>query len=144
MKIYFEIAFPIYEIKNVISDGNVPINTIAPVISGTALVGNTLTSTSGTWTSDTGVISFGYQWTRHNVDIVGATSSTYTLVSADRLKTIRSKVRATDSDGTSGFVNSNSLTERTIENFKVRVLSDNGLFEAESCLITTITNLNNI
>jgi hypothetical protein len=144
MKIYFEIAFPIYEIKNVISDGNVPINTIAPVISGTALVGNTLTSTSGTWTSDTGVISFGYQWTRDNVDIVGATSSTYTLVSADRLKTIRSKVRATDSDGTSGFVNSNSLTERTIENFKVRVLSDNGLFEAESCLITTITNLNNI
>jgi hypothetical protein len=144
MKIYFEIAFPIYEIKNVISDGNVPINTIAPVISGTALVGNTLTSTSGTWTSDTGVISFGYQWTRDNVDISGATSSTYTLVSADRLKTIRSKVRATDSDGTSGFVNSNSLTERTIENFKVRVLSDNGLFEAESCLITTITNLNNI
>jgi hypothetical protein len=144
MKIYFEIAFPIYEIKNVISDGNVPINTIAPVISGTALVGNTLTSTSGTWTSDTGVISFGYQWTRDNVDIVGATSSTYTLVSADRLKTIRSKVRATDSDGTSGFVNSNSLTERTIENFKVRVSADSGLFEAESCLITTITNLNNI
>jgi hypothetical protein len=144
MKIYFEIAFPIYEIKNVISDGNVPINTIAPVISGTALVGNTLTSTSGTWTSDTGVISFGYQWTRDNVDISGATSSTYTLVSADRLKTIRSKVRATDSDGTSGFVNSNSLTERTIENFKVRVSADSGLFEAESCLITTITNLNNI
>jgi hypothetical protein len=31
-----------------------------------------------------------------------------------------------------------------ITDFKARVSADNGLFEAESCLITTITNLNNI
>ena len=31
-----------------------------------------------------------------------------------------------------------------ISNFKVRVLADSGIFEAESCLNTTLTNLNNI
>ena len=126
------------------TDGASPVNTIAPVISGTALVGNTLTSTTGTWTSDTGVTGYLYQWTRNSVAISLATSSTYTLVSEDRLTTIRCQVAATDTDGTSAYVNSNALLERTIENFKVRVAADSGLFEAESCLITTITNLNNI
>jgi len=91
------------------TDKLVPVNTIAPVISGTALVGNTLTSTTGTWTSDTGVIGYLYQWTRDGVNISGATNSTYTLVSADLNKSIICKVAATDTDGTSAYVNSNSL-----------------------------------
>ena len=91
------------------SDGNVPINVVAPVISGTALIGNTLTSTTGTWTSDTGVIGYLYQWTRDGVNISGATNSTYTLVNADLNKSIICKVAATDTDGTSAYVNSNSL-----------------------------------
>lgn len=91
------------------SDGNVPINVVAPVISGTALVGNTLTSTTGTWTSDTGVTGYLYQWTRNGVNISGATNSTYTLVSADLNTSIICKVAATDTDGTSAYVNSNSL-----------------------------------
>lgn len=91
------------------TDGLTPSNTIAPVISGTASVGNVLTSTTGTWNSDTGVIGYLYQWTRDGVDISGATSSTYTLVTADLTKTILCKVAATDLDGTSAYVNSNSL-----------------------------------
>ena len=91
------------------TDGNVPVNTVTPVISGTALVGNTLTSTTGTWTSDTGVTGYLYQWTRDGVNISGATNSTYTLVSADLNTSIICKVAATDTDGTSAYVNSNSL-----------------------------------
>jgi len=91
------------------SDGNVPINVVAPVISGTALVGNTLTSTTGTWTSDTGVIGYLYQWTRDGINISGATNNTYTLVTADLTKSIICRVAATDTDGTSSYVNSNSL-----------------------------------
>lgn len=91
------------------TDGLTPSNTIAPVISGTASVGNVLTSTTGTWNSDTGVTGYLYQWTRDGVDISGATSSTYTLVTADLTKTIICKVAATDLDGTSAYVNSNSL-----------------------------------
>lgn len=123
------------------TDGNVPVNTIAPVISGTALVGNTLTSTTGTWTSDTGVTGYLYQWTRDGVNISGATNSTYTLVFADRVRTIRCMVAAIDSDGTSAYVNSNSLLERTVEDFEARVLADGGTFEAKSCLVTFVQNL---
>jgi hypothetical protein len=91
------------------SDGNTPINTVAPVISGTPLVGNTLTSTTGTWISDTGILSYSYRWTRDGVAISGATNSTYTLTSTDLHTTILCQVAATDSDGTSAYVNSNSL-----------------------------------
>lgn len=91
------------------SDGNFPINVVAPIISGTALVGNTLTSTTGTWTSDTGVTGYLYQWTRDGVNISGATNSTYTLVNADLNTSVICKVAATDTDGTSAYVNSNSL-----------------------------------
>lgn len=91
------------------TDGNVPINVVAPVISGTALVGNTLTSTTGTWTSDTSVTGYLYQWTRDGINILGATNSTYTLVSADLNTSVICKVAATDTDGTSAYVNSNSL-----------------------------------
>ena len=123
------------------SDGNVPINVVAPVISGTALVGNTLTSTTGTWTSDTGVIGYLYQWTRDGINISGATNNTYTLVFADRVRTIRCKVAATDTDGTSAYVNSNALLERTVEDFETRVLADGGIFEAKNCLVTFVQNL---
>lgn len=98
-----------WKINRKTSDGSVPVNTVAPVISGTAAVGNVLNSTTGTWTSDTGVTGYLYQWTRDGVNIASATSSTYTLVTADLTKTILCKVAATDSDGTSAYVNSNSL-----------------------------------
>jgi len=62
--------------------GNQPINTIAPVISGIAQRGETLSSTTGTWTG-VGTITFAYQWQRDDTNISGATSSTYVLVAAD-------------------------------------------------------------
>lgn len=41
------------------------------------------------------------------------------------------------------FININ-ITEILIKNFKIRVLIDNGVFEAESCQSATLTQLNNI
>jgi hypothetical protein len=120
------------------SDGNVPVNTIAPVISGTTLYGNTLSSTTGTWTSDTGVTGYLYQWTRNGSNILGATSSTYLITESDIAKELRCKVAATDLDGTSGYVNSNVLTEQTVNNFEARVIADSGTFEAKQCLIENI------
>ncbi len=74
----------------------------APVITGTAQVGQTLTAvTSGIMDAD-GLTSPGYtyQWIRVDgsteSDISGATSSTYTLVDADEGKTIKVKVSFTD------------------------------------------------
>lgn len=60
-----------------------PFNTVAPIISGTQIVGNDLTvSTAGTWVGQS-TITKTYQWQRNGSDIGGATGSTYTLVSAD-------------------------------------------------------------
>ena len=83
----------------------VPANTPAtgaPTISGTAQVGETLTaSTSGITDADglTGV-TFSYQWlSSRDTEIQGATGASYTLVPADRDKTIKVRVTFTDDGG---------------------------------------------
>ena len=91
------------------SDGNTPVNTVAPVISGTATIGQTLTSTTGTWTSDTGVTAYLYQWYRDATLITGATNSTYILTISDISYDITCQVAATDTDGTSAYVSSNAI-----------------------------------
>ena len=72
----------------------------APTISGTVQVGQTLTAdTSGIADAD-GLtnVSFSYQWIGNDVEITGATGSTYTLVAADEGKTIKVRVSFTDDD----------------------------------------------
>ena len=90
------------------SDGNVPVNTVAPTISGTATIGQTLTSTTGTWTSDTGVTGYLYRWYRDTTLITGATNNTYVLALADVGFDITCRVAATDTDGTSAYVSSSN------------------------------------
>ena len=75
-----------------------------PTISGTVQVGETLTAdTSGISDAD-GLtnVSFSYQWTRNDgsadADIAGATDSSYTLVEADKEKTIKVRVTFTDEE----------------------------------------------
>lgn len=90
------------------SYGSAPVNTVAPVVSGTATVGQTLSTTNGTWLGAPAP-TFTYQWQRTGVDIGGATSSTYVLVAADYANTIRCVVRATNSVAPAGVTaNSNS------------------------------------
>jgi len=80
-----------------------PANTALPQISGTAQVGQTLTSSAGTWSgSPTG---YGYQWKRCDAAgancaaISGATASSYALTTTDAAATIRVAVTATNSGG---------------------------------------------
>ena len=84
------------------------LNTVAPVVSGTATVGQTLSTTNGTWTGAPAP-TFTYQWQRVTTNISGATSSTYVLVVADVGNTIRCVVTATNAIAPSGVTaNSNS------------------------------------
>ncbi|MBN9613649.1 MAG: carboxypeptidase regulatory-like domain-containing protein, partial [Actinobacteria bacterium] len=53
----------------------------APLVTGTAQFGKTLTATAGSWSP--GAEALGYQWLRAGKPIAGATSSTYRLTSAD-------------------------------------------------------------
>ena len=94
-----------------IDGGNAPVNTIAPVISGSTSLGSVLTTTNGTWTSLT-AITYTYQWYRGATLITGATSSTYTIVVADSAASITCKVTATNSLG-SNVATSNAITAQT-------------------------------
>ena len=80
----------------------------APTISGTAQVGQTLTAgTSGISDADgLSNVSYSYQWlSSRDVEIDGATSSTYTVRSSDTDKAIKVRVTFTDDAG-----NDESLT----------------------------------
>ena len=83
-----------------------PANSAPPSISGTAAVGQTLTASAGSWTG-TPPITYAYQWRRCDssggncADIASATASTYALVSADQAATIRVRVTASNSAGSS-------------------------------------------
>ena len=86
-----------------------PVNTVAPVISGTMVVGQTLTTTNGTWTNSP--TSFTYKWYKGITAIVGATSSTYILVQADAGTTTAIKCEVTAINlGGSTAADSNTLT----------------------------------
>lgn len=85
-----------------------PVNTVAPVASGTAIVGQTLSVTDGTWTG-TAPITYTYQWKRNNVDIGGATNATYVLQAADLGKSIKCTVTASNAAPTSGTADSNAF-----------------------------------
>ena len=76
-----------------------PTNSVVPVISGTAVVGQTLTSTTGTW-SGIPTPTYSYQWKRGATNI-GTNASTYTLVQADAGNTsnITCVVTATNAGG---------------------------------------------
>lgn len=81
-----------------------PQNTAPPAISGSAVEGQSLTTTQGTWSGDQ-PITYTYQWQRCNAsglecaNIAGATNQSYTLVAADVGRTIRSAVTATNASG---------------------------------------------
>lgn len=86
------------------SYGSLPVNTVAPVVSGTAAVGQTLSTTSGTWTGAP-TPTFTYQWQRGTSNISGATSTTYVVQLEDAGNTLRCVVTATN---TLGAVSANS------------------------------------
>ena len=89
----------------------------APVITGAAQVGETLTAdTSGIADQDgLGSAAFSYQWLADDADIAGATDSTYTLVDADAGKTVRVRVSFTDDAG-----NEESLTSAATDTVEAR------------------------
>lgn len=76
----------------------IPALSAAPEISGTAVVGETLTCSTGTWVSKT-TPSYTYQWERSGTPISGATNNTYTLQSDDLGETVTCVVTATNTSG---------------------------------------------
>jgi hypothetical protein len=87
-----------------------PANTAVPTISGTTTFGETLTSTTGTWSNSPS--SYAYQWSRSATsggsytNISGATISTYNLVAADVGQYLKVTVTATNASGSAAATSS--------------------------------------
>jgi hypothetical protein len=80
----------------------VPVNSVAPALSGTPEVGETITTSNGTWSN---APSFTYQWFLDGVAITGATSGTYVT---DAEGSLTCQVTATNAVGTN-VATSNAL-----------------------------------
>jgi hypothetical protein len=82
-----------------------PTSQTLPAITGTAQVGQKLTTSNGTWSSSPAISLYGYSWSRcdsagnHCAAIAGATASSYTLVNDDQGHTIRASVTAVNANG---------------------------------------------
>ena len=87
----------------VVAASGAPDNTARPTITGVAVVGETLTADSGSWTASP--TSYGYQWLRcdgsgaYCFPISGATGKTYGVQFADVYSTLRVRVSAKNTAG---------------------------------------------
>jgi hypothetical protein len=109
---------------SVVADATAPVNKTRPAISGSAVVGSTLTASNGTWT---GAVTFAYTWQlcdsngNNCADIAGATGGTYGVRSSDVGRELRVGAKASNRFGstnaTSDFtsvVTSNTQTTTTV------------------------------
>jgi len=76
--------------------GMPPVNSVLPVISGTPQNTQVLSVTAGTWS---GSPTYTYQWSANGVAVSGATSSSYTCITADIGKYMSCRVTAKNANG---------------------------------------------
>jgi hypothetical protein len=87
-----------------------PTNALPPTVSGTAVDGQTLTASQGTWLN--GPASYAYQWQdcdsagNNCSNIAGATNSSYTLADGDITHTVRTVVVASNTAGSGSATSS--------------------------------------
>ncbi|MEI5676384.1 MULTISPECIES: LamG-like jellyroll fold domain-containing protein [unclassified Nocardioides] len=81
-----------------------PVATVAPRVAGAAVVGRTLSATTGTWDVPGAVLT--RQWLRDGVPVAGATGSSYTLRPGDAGRRFAVRVTATASSRPAGTATS--------------------------------------
>jgi hypothetical protein len=104
--------------------GTAPVNTVLPVISGTLAIGQTLTTTDGTWTNSP--ISYTYQWKRNGANIGGATAPTYALTASDPGTTITVTVTATNASGSASATSAGTVIGFVVSGLQVEYRFDDG------------------
>ncbi|HEY1778740.1 MAG TPA: PQQ-binding-like beta-propeller repeat protein [Solirubrobacteraceae bacterium] len=114
-----------------------PVNTSAPSISGSAIAGQQLSASTGTWSNSPTIYS--YQWLRCQTtcsDIAGATSSTYTVNASDGGTDLEVQISASNATGTSTLVDSAATAKIPIQTTVTLTASPN---PASTGSIVTLT-----
>src|SRR5690606_3185343 len=86
--------------------GVAPANLTAPVLTGSATVGATLTVSNGTWSGSD--ITYSYKWFADDVEIGGQTTNQLTLVSGNIGEVIHAEVTATNTSGSDSEISNDS------------------------------------
>lgn len=80
----------------------IPVNTVAPAITGDLNVDSILTTTNGTW-SNSPTFTRQWKWSADNdgpwTNIGGATNTTYTLLVGDNTRFLKCTITATNANG---------------------------------------------
>lgn len=103
----------------VLAKATAPLNSALPVISGSKLVGATISASTGVWTG-VATNAFAYQWTRCNSNgtacsnVSGATGQSYGVGQADLGLALRVNVTATNSTGSTLATSIASLIARPV------------------------------
>ena len=92
--------------NNLCSDGNAPVNTVLPSITGNLAVGQTLTRVAGTWTADL-PITITWVWKSNGVTVQTG-GATYVPITSDAGKTITIVETASDDDGSANATSAGS------------------------------------
>lgn len=109
--------------------GTPPSNTVLPAISGTLIVGETLTCSSGTWDGDA-VITYAYQWYQSDDDAIGgATNNTYALTSGEYGIGVYCEVTATNGVGSDSAV---SATTANIGDGSLKDVISSAVFDLDA------------
>jgi hypothetical protein len=87
-----------------------PLNVLAPTVSGTTTQGQTLSTTTGTWSDNSSTFTYAWQDCDSSgancTSISGASASSYTLRASDVGHTLRAVVTATDAGGSGSATSS--------------------------------------
>jgi len=84
-----------------------PINSVAPVVSGSAIVGSNVSVTNGTWNNSP--TSYAYQWLANSTAIANATANVFTITSTQTGANLSCNVTAINASGSNIPTTSNSV-----------------------------------
>ena len=121
-----------------LSPSSLPVNTMAPAISGNTLLGSTLTTTNGTWTGFPAP-TFTYQWLRGGEVITAQTNDKYVTQGLDIGQEITCRVTGTNSAG-SGVGRSNVII---VTSLPFNILISPPAISGKTRFGSTLTTTNN-
>ncbi len=116
-----------------------PINTFLPYITGPQQIPGVLVANYGQWQASPSA-QFAVQWMKDDVDIPGATNSTYTTTAEDDGGVINFELRGFNIQGENYATSSNSITVSLIEPIEIWEQENYVIQGLESRLALTMTH----